>query len=62
MQMGEYFSNEVADWTACLREAMDTGGWSSGWQTPAGEPEVEDGLLLVHVHRCGLGCPPTADR
>ena len=55
MQMGEYFPNEVADWTACLRGAMDAGGWSSGWQTPAGEPEVEDGLLLVHVHRWGPG-------
>ena len=55
MQMGEYFPNEVADWTACLRGAMDAGGWSSGWQTPAGEAEVEDGLLLVHVHRWGPG-------
>ena len=28
--MGEYFGNEMADWTTCIRQAMDDGGWVSG--------------------------------
>lgn len=44
---GEYFADEVAAWSAQVRDVMDTNGWCSTFQ----EKDQMDGLLLVHVHK-----------
>lgn len=45
--LGEYFPDEVANFTSAIRKTMDDNGWKSKWQTPENEA---DGLLLYHVH------------
>jgi len=50
--MGEYFPEEVGEWTRCIRYWMDQNNWQSKFQKPAIQGKEElDGLLLVHVHK-----------
>jgi hypothetical protein len=45
--LGEYFPDEVANFTSMIRKTMDDNGWESKWQYPE---NIADGLLLYHVH------------
>ena len=45
--LGEYFSDEVANFTSAIRKTMDENGWKSKFQSISLEP---DGLLLYHTH------------
>lgn len=47
--LGEYFPDEVANFTKTIRTAMDENGWKSQYQLPKGQRKV-DGVLLYHVH------------
>jgi len=46
--MGEYFPEEMGDWSKLIRDAMDNNGWTSRFQQ---DGTTYDGLLLVHVHK-----------
>lgn len=45
--LGEYFGDEVANWTSFLRKIMDSNDWKSKWQQ---DGQTVDGILLYHVH------------
>jgi len=45
--LGEYFPDEVANWTSTLRKTMDSNGWKSEWQEKENNAR---GMLLYHVH------------
>jgi len=45
--LGEYFGDEVANWTSAIRNVMDRNDWKSEFQRNA---ESCDGMLLYHVH------------
>jgi len=45
--LGEYFGDEVANWTSAIRKVMDDNDWVSKFQQDA---KGIDGMLLYHVH------------
>lgn len=45
--IGEYFGDEVANWTSAIRNVMDRNDWKSEFQRNA---ESCEGILLYHVH------------
>jgi hypothetical protein len=45
--LGEYFGDEVANWTSAIRKIMDDNDWKSKFQR---DDKDIDGMLLYHVH------------